>query len=62
MDSKTIARNRLSDMIQSENLNIQLSEYTLLKEELETIILRHLNLSPDQYDIMIRKKSDKKRE
>ena len=62
MDSKTIARNRLVDMIQSENLNIQLSEYSLLKEELEAIIFRHLNLTPDQYDIMIRKKSDKKRE
>lgn len=60
MDSKTIARNRLIDMIQSENLNIHLSEYTLLKEELDAIILRHLNLTPDQYDIVIRKKSNKK--
>lgn len=60
-DSKTIARERLKFMVESEPMECSEMEMSRMKKEIADIISRYYEIMPENYEIKVVLKQNKKR-
>lgn len=60
-DSKTIARERLKLMVESEPMECSEVEMSRMKKEIADIISRYYEITPENYEIKVVLKQNKKR-
>ncbi len=61
-DSNMIAKERLKQMMESEALEHSAIDVLQLKKEISALVGRYFNISPDNFEIKITLKQDKKRD
>jgi len=61
-NSSDMAKERLKQMMEAENLNHSYADVSQLKKEISVLVGRYFNASPDIFEIKITLKQDKKRE
>lgn len=62
MNSNEIAKERLKFMLDTENLEKDSVDITQLKKEISSLVGRYFKESPDNFEIKITLKQDKKRD
>lgn len=60
-DSKMIARERLKLMVESEPMECSEAEMVRMKKEISDIISRYYEIAPDNYEIKVVLRQNKKR-
>lgn len=60
-DSKMIARERLKLMVESEPMECSEAEMARMKKEISDIISRYYEIAPDNYEIKVVLRQNKKR-
>ncbi len=60
-DSRTVARERLKLMVESEPMECSEAELARMKKEISDIISRYYEITPDNYEIRVLLQQHKKR-
>lgn len=61
-ESDKIAKERLKQMMEAEELEYPSADVMQLKKEISTVVGRYFNMSADMFEIKISLKQDKKRD
>ena len=60
-DASNIAKERLKQMMESDELEYSSNDISRLKKEIATLVSRYFDVSADMFEIKITLKQDKKR-